>query len=250
MVKISRPILYTALLGAAAYTVVLYYQPDAAPVRPILHRTSAAAKSVDGITEADYHASFPRYRGAVRDAFIPLVAPKKVSHPEAEAILGNGPGATGNWALTGITVVNGVRNGVVENQSTHEIAFLKPGDRWNGLIVTSVMQNAVLLTNALNKPIRMTFAAPPPPTAPAAAPTTPAAPGAAAQGAAGAPPGAPPGFPGGQFPAGAFPGASAGGPAAVGPPPGGGGRFRRRRGGPPPPGGTLAPATTIPPANT
>lgn len=160
MIKISKPILYTLLIGGGA---ALYFltTPDDPPTKHTKKTAKSAAMAQNGITEADLKAHFARFTVASRDAFAPKVIPKKSS-----ALLGNPnakngmQGPTGTWALTGINVINGVRTAVMENGSTHDILSLKPGDSWNGLRVASVGEDSIEVINAQNQKSRITFVDP------------------------------------------------------------------------------------------
>lgn len=178
--KLSRPVVYTLVLGVAAYAVMLLTEPDAPPKKVAKPSSSSSSKSKDGITEADLTAHFPPYAGPRRDAFNPLVTPKRTLVARTDVAPKRVDSTAGNWALTGITVIDGARSAVIENSQTHDIAFLTPGERWNGLKVDSVNADSVLLMNALNQPVTITFAAPPTTPTPGAAVPPNGAPGAAA----------------------------------------------------------------------
>ncbi|MCC6445830.1 MAG: hypothetical protein IT210_20545 [Armatimonadetes bacterium] len=164
MVKISRPIVYTLVLGTAAYAVVLLTEPEPPARKSAPRSRQRAVRNADGITEADRSARFPRYTGGSRNAFAPVVVPAK---PSRLAALGNdlpqgiaAPGTDGVWSLTGVNIVNGVHNALIENPATQESQFLRVGDRWNGLRVAAIQEDGMIFLNALGQETRLTFAQP------------------------------------------------------------------------------------------
>jgi hypothetical protein len=162
--KISRPIIYVAVLGAVAYAAVLLTEEKPPPRKAAPRVTASGPKAPAGFTAADMTASFPRYQGKNRDAFAPKVVAKKRA---AETVAGGlapplPPAiATGVWVLTGISSVNGVPSALVENGSTGESVFLKQGDLWSGMTVKAIEPEAVILVNAMGKSTRLVFAQPP-----------------------------------------------------------------------------------------
>lgn len=207
MVKVSRPIIWLVVLGAAGYAAVIFTEPDA--VKKKATANAAAHSGVTpppGFTEADMTAKFDRYNGPITDAFKPKVVLKKPTPGASPAA--QPPVATGIWTLTGIALTDGQRSALVENSNTGESVFLKAGDQWSGLKVVSVEPTEVIFVNAEGKRTRLTFAVTveekPSPSPSGLAPLILPAPGASpAPGAAA--PGAVPAAPGTVPPAGTAP---------------------------------------------
>ncbi|MES2463915.1 MAG: hypothetical protein V4671_25375 [Armatimonadota bacterium] len=163
MAKISRPVIYVALLGAVAYAAVVLTEPEKPVAKKVVRRTAAVADAPKGYTPEDLNAAFPRYAARTRDAFLPKVA------ASARSTAGATPGATktepaaslasGVWMLTGITSVNGVRTALLENGSAGESVFLKNGDIWNGLRVAAVEPSALVMVSPSGKRTRFGFPA-------------------------------------------------------------------------------------------
>jgi hypothetical protein len=159
--KVSRPIIYVAVLGAVAYAVVLLTEEKAPPKKPTTRVTASGPKAPVGFTAADMTATFPRYASKDRNAFAPKVVAKKaaanagMTPPLLPPIL-----TTGVWTLTGINTVDGVASALLENSSTGETVFLKQGDIWSGLQVLAIEPEAIVLVNAQGKPTRLVFAQP------------------------------------------------------------------------------------------
>jgi hypothetical protein len=157
--KISRPIVYIAVLGVAAYAVVLLTEPEKTTKKttPRTSRTSSSAPK--GFLPEDLKASFPRYAAKGKNAFQPKVVSVKPTVAEANAGM-KGPAAglaSGVWMLTGINTIDGVRSALVENGSTGDTVFLKTGDIWNGMRVASIDTNGMVLVNPLGKRSRFGF---------------------------------------------------------------------------------------------
>ena len=163
MLKISRPILYSALLGVVAYAGVVLTEADA-PAKKTTKATKKAASKLDsGITAADLKAHFTRYAGKQRDAFLPKVVPARGATDEDKTLAANKAlnSSLDHWNLTGISVIDGVRSATFENTTTQEVSFVKAGDRWNNMHIISVETEAVVLVNKLNQQTRLTFTAMP-----------------------------------------------------------------------------------------
>jgi hypothetical protein len=162
VLKISRPIIYTAVLGVAAYAAVVITEPEAAPKRPTTPTKRAASSLPNGLTEADMKARFARYNAPARDAFKPLVVASKSSVNAANRQSQSLLGVDGAWALTGINEVNGTPIAVIENASTRDSQFLQVGDTWKGLRVQSVSSDGLVFVNAQGQQTRLGFVAPAP----------------------------------------------------------------------------------------
>lgn len=211
MAKVSRPIIYAVVLGVAAYAVVLLTEPDAPPStkkKTMLAKGASAAPT--GFTAADMNAHFDTYKGPRRDAFLPRVISKHAITPASVMLANPLAGARGTWVLTGINDIDGTRSALLENPTSGESIFLKPGDQWNGQKVASIGSTAVTLVNGAGQQAYITFPTPDDPDAAKRGGTSPASPGptgttAATPGAPGSVPGATgvPGAPGNpaNFPA-------------------------------------------------
>jgi hypothetical protein len=164
--KISRPIIYIAVLGAVAYAVVLLTEPEAVKKKPTVRTAATGPKAPPGFTAADMTATFARYSspsGTPRDAFAPkIVVAKKETVPSGSAVATGSPNDAmmGIWVLTGVSAVNGIRSALVENNTTGETIFLKPGDSWSGMKVVGIEPDAVLLVNTKGQQTRLVFAEP------------------------------------------------------------------------------------------
>lgn len=153
MAKVSRPIVYTAVLGAIAYGVVVLTEPDTPtrPTRPQAAATSrATARTSDLIQQEDFNARFPRLLGAPRSSFRPLVVRSGGTNPLATARLDAVPaafaGGDANWRYTGNASIDGVTVALLENDVTGDGVFLRVGEAWKRCVLTAVEQEAIVLT--------------------------------------------------------------------------------------------------------
>jgi len=147
--KISRPILYTALLGALAYAVVLYTEPEAKRGTAKPKRSSVASNANTQFTEEDYQRRFEPYKAELKNAFKPVVA--RLSGNDAllaqrldglpTAFTGGDP----NWRYTGTATIDGLRVALVENSVTGEGVFLHEGESWKQAILTKIEDEAIVM---------------------------------------------------------------------------------------------------------
>ena len=161
MAKISRPVVYAAVLGVAAYAVVLLTEPDAPKKKPAIRIAASAAEAPKGFLKEDLTANFARYKGSKNDAFRPKAVSRRSQVVTAKAAVADTraltPNAGGVWILTGIASVNGVLSALVENAAADQVIFLKAGETWNTLKVTAIEPDAVILVNLQGKKTRISF---------------------------------------------------------------------------------------------
>jgi hypothetical protein len=163
MAKVSRPILYTAVLGAVGYAAFILTQPDTATKKPAIRVLRAAVRAPGdaGITPEDRSAHFERYRGPRHDAFLPhVVATRALAGAGASKPGAFGQAGRGVWVLTGINAINGTSGALLENSTTEDSVVLKVGDFWNGQHVVSVGADTVVLVNDLGQRTELTFPSP------------------------------------------------------------------------------------------
>ena len=148
----ARTVIYAVVGVLVLVAAYLYLSPAPTPPAPRHHAGHAALAPSDEseITAADITAHFPRYKAGKRDPFIPLISPNPI-------VIGQQPGAQGQWALTGISGINGVPNALLENSTTGETALLTVGQRWRGLQVAAIESDAVLFENSIGQQTRLAF---------------------------------------------------------------------------------------------
>jgi hypothetical protein len=164
--KISRPVLYTVIVGAIAYAGVVLTEPKAPPAKKAPPRTThTAATATDAgsnITPEDLTARFTRYepQKKAHDPFLPHVVTAHALAAAATAAGGSGGALSagrGSWVLTGISAIDGTRSALLENGSTGESVFLKAGDKWNDLRVADVGVQSVAFVNAAGQRTELGF---------------------------------------------------------------------------------------------
>jgi hypothetical protein len=152
--KVNRKIVYLIVASVLVYAVVLFTEPDAPAGTTRKKTTTVKTKASAGLfTEVDYKVTaddFAPVNEPVRNTFRPLVVrtteSPAVATPGYEsgipAFLADGDG---NWRYTGSAVVDGVPNALLENRSTGDGVFLRPGERWRRATVVSVTSETVVL---------------------------------------------------------------------------------------------------------
>lgn len=144
-----------AILGFLIYDGL--FPAEAAPSSSTSTKKKKTPAKADksGFLPEDYEAKFASYTSPVRNSFTPLVAKKTITPnvpPAGGAALPSGfipgtlTGGEGNWMYTGYAEVDGVRQGLLENSSTSESVFLRPGQKWKQLVVRSVAAENMVVT--------------------------------------------------------------------------------------------------------
>jgi hypothetical protein len=155
----QNKLLSAVIVVLALVAISLYASPnnDTAVTKTTSVSTSSdSSQTASNDVENSTTAHFARYTGTSRDPFIPGVA---LDNPDS-----GGPGSLVNgskWQLTGINSINGITSALIENADTS--VFLKVGDRWNGLRVASISDDAVNFINSLGQVTQLGFAPPPEP---------------------------------------------------------------------------------------
>lgn len=148
MAKVSRPVLYTALLGVLAYAVVVYTEPDSkrAPAKP--KRTTVASPANAQFTKEDYDRRFDSYDAELRNAFKPGIVRLGGDSLLAQRLDGLPTALTGgdpNWRYTGTATIDGVRVALIENSVTSEGVFLHEGESWKQAVLTKIDDEAIVM---------------------------------------------------------------------------------------------------------
>jgi hypothetical protein len=161
MAKISKPVLYTVLLGVAALIFVYATEPDPAPAGTGTKRTATKTvnKKADVYLPEDYKAKFASLNEVPKDAFHPLVVRKtsgtQASPPDPDGIPFDATGGEPDWHYTGLVEVNGTKMALIENDSTGEGVYLRRGDRWKKIVVSSISDEALILVGPGGTPFRI-----------------------------------------------------------------------------------------------
>lgn len=156
MAKISKPVIYLAVIAAGAAIYVLT-SPDA-PVAHTAVRTVVKKNNLGNgqFTEADYTTTFAEPVLVSRDGFKPLVARRSNILAQALAAAGGIPadlaGGDPNWVCTGVSEVDGQRQALLENKNTSDGSFVKQGDKWKTSVVSQVLEDGLVLVGNDGEP--------------------------------------------------------------------------------------------------
>jgi hypothetical protein len=151
-------IFWILFLGAVLFIFSYFYfeEPTAPARRSRVAARPTEAKQTGDFRPEDYKARFALLNEPAKNAFRPLV----VRSNEARAAAGGGTpvlripsnevpasmaGGDANWIYTGVATIDGVPNALLENSSSGDGVFLKPGDRWKGSTVLTVTTNSIVL---------------------------------------------------------------------------------------------------------
>ena len=152
MAKVSRPVVYAVLLGIAAYVGVVLTEPESATKRKATSKSaSATAKAPPGFLAEDLDARFEKPSRSGRNAFQPAVVPQN------SRSAGNENGPLGGWNLTGIVVVGGETQVLLENPTSGDSTFLRKGDVWNEMTLRSIEPDAAIFVQKNGKTVRISF---------------------------------------------------------------------------------------------
>lgn len=170
MVKISRPVIYAAVLGAVAYGAFVLTEPAPVPKKKKTKIVASATASKSGILPEDRNANFGPYTPKQgRNAFLPRVITARAIALNSPPPVGPGikPAAqSAGWVLTGITAINNTKSALIENNATGDSVFVKAGDKWNGFRIVRIGESAVQLADASGRQTSLLFPEPPEETTP------------------------------------------------------------------------------------
>jgi hypothetical protein len=147
----NRTFWYVFIAAALGIFAYFFTQDDSVPIRKSKKTVaSQTKKAADEFLPIDYTAKFPAYSEPAKDAFKPLIirssdAGKGVSAVPNGGIPINYTGGEPNWNYTGVAVINGIPNALLDNSGTGEGVFLKAGDHWKSSSVLTVTQDSVVL---------------------------------------------------------------------------------------------------------
>jgi len=140
-------------IGLVAVCIVIYFfvgeEPAPTGKGKARVRPKAANKTdKDGFLPADYSAKFAPVELQPVNAFKPLVS--RQTGRSTVPTMGNGippafAGGETGWIFTGVATVDGVANGLVENETSGEGVFLKPGERWKTSRVLTITKDEIVM---------------------------------------------------------------------------------------------------------
>ena len=125
--------------------------PKASKVPSRLPQKNAATgpKSEVAIQDEDLKKTFPVYKEPLKDAYKQIVmrtASLSLTNGSSNQIPASFAGGESNWIYTGSATMDGRTQGLVENTTTGEGAFLSPGQRWKTLVCTAIRDDGIVVT--------------------------------------------------------------------------------------------------------
>jgi hypothetical protein len=117
--------------------------------RPTGQSTSSSKKKKDTFTKEDYSAQFASVETEMKNSFKPVIASKSTNSMLQQLTTNGIPalfaGGDPNWIYTGNMEIDGVPNALLENTSTGEGAYLRPGERWKQCTLKVVTEGSITL---------------------------------------------------------------------------------------------------------
>lgn len=156
MAKISKPVLYLAIIGAGA-AIYIVTNPDTPPKVTTPPKTHMRTTTPDSqFLPVDYNTTFAEQVPLARNAFKPLVERRSGALANALASGGIVPpeltGGDANWICTGSAEIDGVKEALLENRNTNDAVFVKQGDHWKHAVVSQVLDDSVVLVGDDGEP--------------------------------------------------------------------------------------------------
>lgn len=150
--KISRPVIYLAVASVVGYAAFVYLTPPTVLKKNLNSKVSQnQAKNMDGILPEDYDLTFQGVVALDRDIFKPLIVRTTNMDNQGDRTFGQG-----GWRLTGITMLDGKRNALLES-ANGDLASLSLGQVWEGYLVTAINETDVTLKTPDGKREKLQF---------------------------------------------------------------------------------------------
>lgn len=144
--------IYLAVTSVVGYAAFVYLTPPTVLKKnPISKVSRNQAKDVDGILPEDYDLTFQSVKALDRDIFKPLIVRTTNVDSQGDRSFGQG-----GWRLTGITMLDGKRNAVLES-ANGDLASLSLGQVWEGYLVTAINETDVTLKTPDGKREKLQF---------------------------------------------------------------------------------------------
>ncbi len=106
--------------------------------------SSTSSKSKQSLyTKEDSEAKFESIPASIKNGFVPLVTKGDGAVVSKNEIPMGFTGGEGTWTYTGNMVVDGTPNALLENASTGDGVFLRPGQKWKSLRLVAVKEDSI-----------------------------------------------------------------------------------------------------------
>lgn len=155
--KLSKPTQYVVILALVLFAYLALTAGSSAPSgvatkKPIKKTLSKKAALY---TKEDYKAKFEPVSVALKNSFKPLISKAGIGggkNTNVTVAMNEVPsifaGGEANWTYTGTVTIDGVREALLENKSSGDSVFLRTGDKWKGMSITSVGEDSVSIIAA------------------------------------------------------------------------------------------------------
>jgi hypothetical protein len=138
------------LIGGGLVVIVIVAFPSGGPdpttvkkVNPVVQTSSTKKQQESLYTEEDKNIKFASVNGTIKNGFVPLVTKGQGKKALAGGIDGVYTNGEGSWTYTGNMVVNGVPNALLENGSSGDGVFLRPGQHWKSMRLIAVKEDSI-----------------------------------------------------------------------------------------------------------
>lgn len=162
MLKISRPVAYTAL-GAiifAAFVMTGEEPKKSSSTKPKIKKASTT-KAQNAFQPEDYKkGAFQPIVIVAPNKFTPLVQKTKTSMDYAlapDSVPAELAGGDPNWIYTGTAELDGKPTALVENRVTGESEFVNQGQRWKRATVSQILPQGLILAGPSGKKVKLTL---------------------------------------------------------------------------------------------
>ncbi len=134
-------------VGLVVIVLVAFPSGSSTPTRAGTRNSalSGAPKSTKEslYTKEDIDAKFESIPATIKNGFVPLVTKGDGAVVSKNEIPLGFTGGEGTWTYTGNMVVDGTPNALLENSSTGDGVFLRPGQNWKNLRLIAVKEDSI-----------------------------------------------------------------------------------------------------------
>ena len=155
MARVSRPMMYGAILVVAVAAFVMTTPKDADDRDGPDPRRAArsAAGPPTGVFDYDYDAEFEQLNESPNNAFMPLVA--RTSRNSGGIAPNEFPaeyaGGESGWFYTGTVIIDDVPSALVENELTGDGMFLKVGENLKRTTISEIAPTYIVVTGTISE---------------------------------------------------------------------------------------------------
>ena len=162
MLKLSRPVIYTALGAIVVAAFVMTGEPPAksASTRAKAKKTTPKKVQTEFLPEDYKKEAFQPIVIVAPNKFAPLVQKTKTSMDYAlapDSVPAELAGGDPNWVYTGTAEVDGKPTALVDNRVTGESEFINQGQKWKRATVAQILPQGLILAGPSGKKVKLTL---------------------------------------------------------------------------------------------